>query len=166
MTIKEKAQIWARTVNLKHVALAAWILDVLSCLYMVRWWETKNLSQRIMSMSMQINNISPEDVAPEFQTEFLGLAAMVFAGLILALVITNTIFYTGYAYKKRWAVTYVTGYLVTAGIVGLTFLFEGFPVGGAWELVNIVGIPLYFVLGFIAWTIKRDLNPVVESPAR
>jgi len=159
---------WARTLNLKHVALVAWILDVLSCLYMMRWWEVKNMNGRMLNMSLQMARIRGQHIPDGMEAEFGHMAQLLLSGMLLALVITNTIFYTGYAYQKRWAIPYVTAYLISAGVVGLTFLLEGFPVGGAWELVNIIGIPTYFVLGFVAWTLKRDakLNPGGGSPAR
>lgn len=166
MTFKQKAQDWARTLNIRWIAFAAWLLDVLSCLYMVRWWQAKDLGTRMMYLSMKLNQINPADVPAEAKTEFMGMAELLFAALLFALIITNTVFYIGYGFRKKWSIPYVTGYLITAAFIGISFLFEGFPVGGAWELVNLLGVPAYFVLGFVAWTLKRDLSPAGENPAR
>lgn len=159
--MKTKVLNWARSTPLdptvRWLAIAAWLQDVLSCLYLVKWWEHKQLGSSLMLMAFKVNKIDIENVPYDFQTDFLSFTAILFAGFLLALVITNTVFYVAYAKKKRWAIPYVTGYVVTAGILGLSFWFEGFPVGGAWELINIVGAPVYLVMGLVAWARKPEL---------
>lgn len=164
--LKIKALTWANKVTLGRLALIAWSLDVFSCLYMVRWWQAKELTSKLLSTALLVNGLSPNNVPPDFISEFHGLTQLLFGGMLLALVITNAIFYFGFSRRKKWAIPYVTGYLISAGIVGITFFFEGFPVGGAWELVNILGTPLYLVLGFMAWGVKKELSQSIGNRAR
>jgi hypothetical protein len=157
--MKHRLKHWAQSLpldsTLKRIAVSAWVLDVLSCFYMVKWWQAKNLGERVLQKTLMVNGI--DEFPAELRSEVLGMTEMLFAGLILALILTNSIFYAGYGYRKRWAAPYVTAYLVGAAIFGIFMLLEGFPVGGAWELVNILGTPAYFVLGFIAWARKPEL---------
>lgn len=124
---------------------------------MVKWWQAKALGERFLQAALMANGI--DDFPAELRTEFLGMVELIFAGMMLALIITNTIFYAGYSYRKRWAIPYVTGYLLTAALFGVLMLMEGFAVGGAWELVNILGTPAYFLLGFLAWARKPEIYP-------
>ena len=157
-----KALAWARSFPLDRtvhtLAVLAWIQDVLSCFYLVKWVEAKSMSETIFLMALKINQISPEEASAELQSEIGSMVGILFSGILLGLIVTNTIFYLGYARKKKWAVPYMTASVVTAGLFGITFWFEGFPVGGLWELVNIVGAPVYLIIGFFAYARKAELT--------
>jgi len=146
---------WSLFPTLRAVAFSAWILDIMSCLYMVKWWQAKNPGESILQLAATANQL--ETIPDEMRAEMLGMSEMLFAGMLWALIINNSIFYLGYAFGKRWAVPYVTGYVLTAAAFGAIMLFEGFPVGGAWELVNILGLPAYVLLGAIAWARKPEM---------
>ncbi len=141
--------------TLRAVAFSAWVLDILSCLYMVKWWQAKRPGEAMLQLAAAANQL--ETIPEELRAEMLGLSEMLFAGMLWALIITNTIFYLGYAFRRRWAAPYVTGYILTAAAFGGIMLFEGFPVGGAWELVNVLGLPLYVALGTVAWARKPQI---------
>ncbi len=152
---------WARALPLSRVCLvvgvAGFVLDVLSCAYMAQWWQAKRLGEQVLTASLLAQGTSVADIGPEAALDFLQMAQLTFEGMLLALVLVNGAFYTAFAFRKGWAVRYVTGYLLTAAVFGITLLFEGFPVGGAWELVNLLGIPLYGLIGLVAWSRKSEL---------
>lgn len=164
--LKVTALNWANKLTLPRLSFVAWVLDVFSCLYMVRWWQAKQLTSKLLTTALMVNGLSPQDAPPEFESEFHGLTQLLFGGMLLGLIITNAVFYFGFSRKKKWAVPYVTGYLISAGLLGFTFFFEGFPVGGLWELVNIIGTPLYLALGIMAWGVKKELNRLNENPGQ
>lgn len=156
----------ARAVSFAKIALIAWVLDVLSCLYFIRWFEASGKLHQTVVNAFRIQGIDLVRHDPNFLLEMEGMIGLIISGLLLALIVTNTIFYWGYSKAKRWSINYVTGFIVTAAFLGFTMLFEGFPVGGLWEVANIVGIFGYPVLGFVAWVKKKDLNLADGSPAR
>lgn len=153
---RDRVRSWPLVPTIHKVAAMAWLMDLLSCLYLREWFNHQGLADKALRMALATGTTLGNDHGLMLE-EFQGLAQTAFAGILFALIITNTIFYLGYALRQRFAISYVTGYLISAALFSFLMLFEGFPVGGAWELVNILGIPAYTALGFMAWARRAEL---------
>lgn len=167
-TLKARFLHWARTLSHAKLALMAWILDVCSCLYFPQWWQARNSSDNFMRLSLKANGLSYEEATPEFIAEFTGMIDLTISGMLLALIITNTIFYLGYARQKKWSVGYVRAFVMSAAVLSPLMLLEGFVVGGIWEVINVLVTLSYPVLAVVVYLQKKAAatSPGAGSPGR
>jgi hypothetical protein len=151
---------WARTLPLQRLlwtsAASAWILDILSSMYFVRYWYVKNTGERMWSMAMALQGQDWYALDPEYRQQLTSVVAMSAGLMLLGLVLVNTVFYLYLGFRKRWSWQYVLTYTLSAAAMGLMTLFEGVRIGAFWDLFNILSIPAYLFLGFVVWARKSE----------
>jgi hypothetical protein len=160
--MKEKFLTWARSFEAKKLAqklsLAAFVLDILNAIYFVQYFKVQNLAERAWIMSLRLRGENWSDLDELLRLELIGVANQTAGMMILTILIVNIFFYLYLSHHKHWAWQYVQSY--AWGAVGLTLLtlMEGFPVGGAWEIINLSAIPCYSFLALMCWARKKDFN--------
>lgn len=158
--MKTRLVIWARGLPLQRVlwasAASAWLLDILSAMYFVRYWQVKNTGERMWTMAMALQGQDWYALDPEYRQQLTALVAMSAGTMLVGLILVNTVFYAYLGFRKRWSWQYVLTYTLTAAAMGLATLFEGVKVGLVWDLFNILSIPAYLFLGFIVWARKSE----------
>lgn len=158
--MKTRLVIWARGLPLQRVlwasAASAWLLDILSAMYFVRYWQVKNTGERMWTMAMALQGQDWYALDPEYRQQLTALVAMSAGTMLVGLILVNTVFYAYLGFRKRWSWQYVLTYTLTAAAMGLATFFEGVKVGLVWDLFNILSIPAYLFLGFIVWARKSE----------
>ncbi|MBY0515803.1 MAG: hypothetical protein K2P81_02765 [Bacteriovoracaceae bacterium] len=160
--MKDKALGYLRSRNLnvllRVTSFSALILDLLNSVYFFKYWEKQALSQRLWSMALMLRGESWGHLDPAFQLELLGITDITLSLIIMAVVMVNSVFYLYLLFAKKWAYQYVISYTFSAAALCILTLFEGFPVGGLWEAINIFSIPSYLGLSLIIWSRKTELS--------
>ena len=109
---------WARALRLQHLlwmsAASAWILDILSSIYFVRYWEVKNTGEHMWSMAMALQGQDWYALDPEYRQQLTTVVAMSAGMMLLGLVLMNTVFYLYLGFRKRWSWQYVLCLLYTS----------------------------------------------------
>ncbi len=151
---------WARSLPLQRLlwvsALSAWVLDLISALYFVRYWEVKNTGAQMWSMAMAMQGLDWYALEPEYRQQLISILTMSAGMMLLGILIVNTVFYFYLAHHKRWSWQYVVTYCIGAAGMGLITMFEGVRVGIFWDIFNALSIPAYVFLGFVVWARKPD----------
>lgn len=158
--MKTRLILWARSLPLQHVLWAsaafAWVLDVLSSFYFVRYWDVKNTGERMWALSMSLQGQDWWALEPEYRQQLTTVLAMSAGTMLLGFLLVNTVFYIYLAFGKRWSWQYVLTYTLTAAGMGLMTLLEGVKIGAFWDVFNILSIPAYLFLSFIVWSRKVE----------
>lgn len=160
--MKQKFLSWTSSLESQKLALAlslsAFALDVLNAAYFVKYFQVQNLSERAWSLALRMRGEDWWGLDENLRQELVGMANQSLGMVIVAILLVNSFFYVYLSKRKLWAWQYVQSY--AWGAVGLTLitLLEGFPVGGAWEIINLSAIPCYTLLAMMCWARKRDFN--------
>ncbi len=115
---------------------------------------------------MQIKNITTDNVDPIFMRELEGTIFHTFIFMLFVILLVNFVFYFFFLKRKNFATKYLYGYFWAGLMLTSLMVFEGFPVGGFLELVNLSSILVYgyLLMGFSHF--KTDLNLSVKTPAQ
>lgn len=160
--MKQKFLTWASSIESQKLALSlslsAAALDIINAAYFVKYFSVQNLSERAWSLALRMRGENWWGLDENLRQEFIGMANQSLGMMILAILMVNSFFYFYFSKRKLWAWQYVQSY--AWGAVGLTLLtlLEGFPVGGAWEIINLSAIPCYTLLALMCWARKSDFN--------
>lgn len=134
------------------------LCDVLSVLYFIRYWQALDLSNRVWSLLMLGRGENWYAVDEVLRAEMVALADNSVSFMLFVFLLINTVFYVYLWLRKKWAQQYFVSFMGTAALFAVTVLFEGFPVGGLWEAVNVLTIPCYAVLAFVLWARRAELQ--------
>lgn len=160
--MKQKLLNFARNFPLPKLLLSVislgFLCDFLSALYFMRYWQAQDLSNRIWSLLMLSRGEDWFAVDEVLRLEMVALADSSMSFMLMVFLIVNTLLYIYLWLQKKWAHQYFVSFMGTASLLAVTILFEGFPVGGWWEAVNILTIPVYGALAFVLWARKAEIT--------
>ncbi len=160
--MKQKFLNWARSFESRRLAIAlslsAGALDLLNAAYFVKYFSVQNLAEQAWSLALRMRGEDWWGLDENLRQELIGMANQSLGMVIVAILLVNSFFYLYLSRQKLWAWQYVQSY--AWGAVGLTLLtlLEGFPVGGAWEIINLSSIPCYTLLALFCLARKSDFN--------
>lgn len=160
--MKQKLLHFARKFPLPKLLLTVislgFLCDFLSALYFMRYWQAQDLSNRIWSLLMLSRGEDWAAVDEVLRLEMVALADSSVSFMLLVFLVVNTLLYLYLWLRKKWAHQYFVSFMGTAALLAVTILFEGFPVGGWWEVVNVLTIPTYGALAVALWARKSELT--------
>ena len=113
---------------------------------------------RVIDPALDLAAQLRRNLDPAFRQELLGITDITLSLIIMVVVMVNSVFYLYLLFAKKWAYQYVISYTVGAAALCILTLFEGFPVGGLWEGINILSFPSYLALSLIIWSRKAELS--------
>lgn len=151
---------WARALPLQRLlwacAAVALLLDLLSAMYFVRYWEVKNTGAKMWELSMALQGQDWYALEPQYRQQLVSVLTMSAGMMLLTFLVVNSVFYVYLAFGKRWSWQYVITYALTAAAMAIMTLFEGMQVGMFWDVFNVLSIPFYLALGFLVWSRKSE----------
>ncbi len=156
--LKEKL----RALPIDHVLRASVfggiVADMMTTVYFMKYWEATQMGPRLWSLSLSFRGLSWQELDENFQSELTALLANTLGFMLFAFVAVNLFFYAFLLRKKTWAYHYAFGFWLTAGLLSFSGMLEGFPVGGLWEALNLLSLPLYLALAGVVWLRKSELG--------
>jgi hypothetical protein len=148
------------------VVALGFITDLFNTVYLYQYFIVKRIAEKTLMASMQIKNITTDNVDPIFMRELEGTIFHTFIFMLFVILLVNFVFYFFFLKRKNFATKYLYGYFWAGLMLTSLMVFEGFPVGGFLELVNLSSILVYgyLLMGFSHF--KTDLNLSVKTPAQ
>jgi hypothetical protein len=137
---------------------SAFILDILSSLYFIRYWRVQMISEKMIAISLAYQGYHFSDFDRQFQVELMGIVEQTAAFVLLAFLIVNSFFYLYLYFQKRWAWQYALTYTATASLFCLVTAFEAPAVGVLLSSYNILAIFLYALLALGIWSRKDEIK--------
>ena len=99
-------------------------------------------------------------------SEIGSLVDMSFDFFLFLILMNNLFFYLFYLRKKIWAQGYVLFYTFTGMIFSAFMIFDGYGMGPAWMIFNLLAVPLYAYLYFGVKFLKNETTLVPEKKGR
>lgn len=139
-------------------AMAALVLDVLSSMYFLEYWQAQGLSSRFVSLSLMVQGGSHGELDPHFISEIEGIVENTVRFILMMFLIINTVFYSYLPFQKKWSWQYVFTYTSTASLLCFVTAVEQPKVSTFFTVYNILAIFLYALLALVLWSRKLEVK--------
>ena len=141
------------------------ILDILGGYSFKQSWINNQMSEKVVSLTIQRLQVQMTDLSADTIAEMSGLVNKTFDFMLILILANNLFFYFFYLKKKLWAQSYVLFYTRTASILSFTMVFDN-NVGAGWTIFNLMCIPIYFYLYLGVKILKTETVNLPEKKAQ
>jgi hypothetical protein len=169
MAMKEKFKLHYQQIGPRRFVIGTvillTILDILGGYSFKESWINNQMSEKVVSLTIQSLQVQMTDLAGDSIAEMSGLVNNAFDFMLILILVNNLFFYFFYLKKKLWAQSYVLFYTLTASILSFTMVLDN-NVGTAWTLFNLMCIPIYLYLYLGVNILKPETVNLPEKKAQ
>jgi hypothetical protein len=169
MAMKEKFKLHYHQIGPRRFVLGTvillTILDILGGYSFKESWVNNQISEKVVSLTIQRLQVQMTDLSSDTIAEMSGLVNKTFDFMLILILVNNLFFYFFYLKKKLWAQSYVLFYTLTASILSFTMVLDN-NVGAGWKIFNLLCIPIYLYLYLGVKILKTETVSLPEKKAQ